>query len=65
MNIRVSMMAVGDNENNGNSPFLLIGAVDHNNKNISILTLFQLAKICKLVLSIQNRFILFSRKGVK
>ena len=46
MNIRVSMMAVRDNKNNGNSSFLLIGAVDQK-QNISSLTLFQVTKICK------------------
>jgi len=29
MNIGVSMMAVRDNKNNRNSPFLLVGAVDN------------------------------------
>ena len=34
MNIRVSVMAVRDNENNGNSSFLLIGTVDQKIFNI-------------------------------
>ena len=46
MNIRVSMMAVRDNENNGNSSFLLIGTVDQKKKQ----TLFQATEICKYCL---------------
>ena len=58
------MMAVRDNEHNWNSPFLLIGAVDQK-KNISSVTLFQVAKICKYCL-IKPWFqkIMFSRQGV-
>ena len=59
MNIGVSMMAVRDNENNGNSPFLLIDAVDQK-RSISSLTYFGLQRSVSTVYSNQG----FRRQGV-
>ena len=36
MNIRVSMMAIGDNEHNRNSPFLLVRAVEQSGKSVTL-----------------------------